>query len=457
MGIPTVIITREGFDGVVENAFSSKGFSMEAAHVVYPSNMFLPGSELDPLASSLDRLVAGITSWEPEVKRQTIFTPEHITVLGEDREDAAERINERFLQEMWADGLPIVPPTKERVEWMMTGTDLPPDAVIGEILPRGGIATVETLAVNLVMAGGRPEYMPVFLAAVEAIVNPKLRHQRMNTTTNSTYPVVIVNGPVAKQIPLNSGYGCLGPDPLHFAGASIGRAIRFVLMNVGGAMPGKTSMAIYGGPARYTGLVFAEDEAGIPADWSSLGEEQGYSRDRNVVTVYAVSGTTNIPGGETGTDKAVLASLNRAAGCMGIPVGNYWFMTYHPKGTAGILLMARGTAQGLSAGGWSKEAVKRYLWEHSKVPAAELGPRIEAWWMPDEDILQDPMPISMFPDGIRIVVAGGDQSGHMMWLQVGCCPEELTSAEVRLPKAWDELLKQAKGCLGACAAHPNSH
>ena len=447
-GIPSVTITRSGFTGVIDNAFSSRGFPKEAAKVKYPSEMFLPGSDLRPIADKLDSLIAGFTQWEPRIKKKGVSSAGMFTIKGENHQDAFTKMNDFFLQHLWGDGLPLLPPTKERVKWILTGTDLPADQEIGEVLPRGGIATPEALAITLAMAGGRPEYMPVLVAAVKAILDPGLKHERMNTTTNSVYPVVIVNGPVAEDIRLNSGYGCLGPDPLEPAGASIGRAIRLVLMDLGGSIPEKTSMSIFGGPARYTGLVFAEDETGIPKTWKPLHVEQGFSPGSNTATVYAVSSTTNIPGGETGTEEAIKASLNRAAGCMGIPIGNYWFVTYQPEGVAGILLMGRNTARGLAQRGWDKKRVKNYLWQHSKVPVSQLGPRFEIWWMPPEKILQDPMPISIDPQGIKIVVAGGKQSGHMMWLQVGCCPKRLVTEKIELPSNWERLIRDSAGHLG---------
>jgi hypothetical protein len=223
---------------------------------------------------------------------------------------------------------------------------------------------------------------------------------------------------------------------------------------MGGAVPGNTTMSIFGGPARYTGLVFAEDVDALPEGWSSLAEEQGFASGTNVVTLYAVSSTTNIPGGETGTEDAAYASLNRAAGALSIPNGNYWFSPtpYNEDGSAGILLVGPTTAQGLVDLGWTKSEVQNYLWEHSKVEEAELTPRINTWWVPTQDILEYPMPIAMNPDGIEVVVAGGDQSGHMMWLQVGCCPQELVSREVQLPADWVTLLEDAEADLGPPAA-----
>src|SRR5450759_4534416 len=132
------------------------------------------------------------------------------------------------------------------------GTDLPRDRLLGKLLPKGGYATVESVAVAAAMAGCRPEYLPVLIAAVEATLDPRVYHQHMQSTTGNAHPAVIVNGPVARQIRVNSGYGCLGPSSVYPAGAAIGRALRLLLMNVGGAIPGTGSMAIHGGPARYT-------------------------------------------------------------------------------------------------------------------------------------------------------------------------------------------------------------
>ncbi|MFC1933950.1 hypothetical protein ACFLXX_02200 [Chloroflexota bacterium] len=293
--------------------------------------------------------------------------------------------------------------------------------------------------------------MPVLIAAMEAIGAPESFHHRMNTTTCSVYPVVVVNGRVAKDIRLGSGYGCLGPDPRYPAGGSIGRAIRFMLQGAGGAVPGIGTMSIFGGPARYTNIVFAEDEDNIPSDWEPLSIEQGFREGDNAVTTYAVASTTNIVGADAGDKESALITLNLATAYMRDPCTNYFLHPYNPKGAAGILLMAGGTAQGLSRLGWDKEKVKAYLWENSKVPASELA-RLTAPGssrsIEFRKMIKDPMPISMSPKGIKIVVAGGMQSGHMMWLQVGASPDQLVSTRVQLPRNWEELLKRANEDLG---------
>ena len=138
-----------------------------------------------------------------------------VSVEGADYGEAINKMNTLFLKNSWGDGLPILPATEERVNWLLGGTDLARDTVIGRIMPSGRAATVESLAVNLAMTGGRPEYMPVLMAALKAFTDPRFRHQMMQTTTCSVNLAAIVNGPIGSQIRLNAGYGCLGPDPRH--------------------------------------------------------------------------------------------------------------------------------------------------------------------------------------------------------------------------------------------------
>ncbi len=277
------------------------GFPAEASQVIYPVGMFLSGSDLTPIEEKIDELVTGLTKWKPKAKKKKVITPPKVSVKGKDYEEAFTNVNKLFLRNMWSDGLPIIPPTEERVNWLLTGTELSPDKVV-------------------------------------AISDPRSQHQSMNATTCSVYPVVIVNGPVAKQIRLGSGYGCLGPDPLYPAGASIGRAIRFLLQDAGGAIPGIGTMSIYGGPARYTNIVFAEDEDALPSGWEPLNVEQGFSRGSNIVTTYAVASTTNIFGAEAGDEEQASLTLYLASKVMGIPNRNYWMHCYNPEGAMNLPL-----------------------------------------------------------------------------------------------------------------------
>jgi hypothetical protein len=457
MGIPTMIVTRAGFSQVVANSFTGFGFPPEAPSVSeFPSEMFLPASDLSPLERNVDQVVFGLTRWKPRAyPEKGSASPGKSTVAGRDFEEAVSRMNFLFLRNAWGDGLPIQPPTRERVDWILRGTDFPRGRVIGKIFPRGGIATVEVLAINLAMAGGRPEYLPLLIAAVQAMTLPDYQHGAMNATTCSVYPVLIVNGPIGKEIRLNSGYGCLGPDPRHPAGGSLGRALRFLLMNVGGAIPGTGTMAIYGGPARYTNVVFAEDEEGLAPGWKPLHEERGFPRGSNTVTVMDAGGTSNINiigKLQAPMERSILNTLEGYAGYMRIPSQNSLFSMSFSDGVGGLLLIPRGVVQEMSRLGWTKEKVRNFLWERSKIPDSpqlrwEIENRVKTGETPSEWV-QYPFPICRKPEGIVIVVAGGEQSGHSYWMQTGHGGYVAKTVAIQLPAAWEDLLRKAEEDLG---------
>ena len=186
-------------------------------------------------------------------------------------EDEAEAMFDRG----WTDGLPVVPPTEERVLRMLDGTTRAPDEVVAVVPPDLVECTVEKVAVNAVMAGCKPEYLPVVLAAVEAACTDEFNAHGLLATTYFSGPVVIVNGPIARAIGMNSGVNALGQG--NRANATIGRALQLVIRNVGGGRPGEVDRATLGNPGKYT-FCFAEDEAGSP--WEPLSVERGFAPAR---------------------------------------------------------------------------------------------------------------------------------------------------------------------------------
>ena len=428
---------------------------------MFPSNTFLPGGDLTPIKENIDRILDGLTKWEPKTKEKGVVKLPKITVEGEDYPEAMAKMNNLFLRNLWSDGLPMLPPTTERVDWILTGTDLSRDTIVGggNIQPRGGITSVEMIAVCLAMAGGRPEYLPVLIAATEAMTHPQVVLSAWSTTTGPTTPVVIVNGPVAKQIRLNRGYGCLGPSSEFPAGVSIGRAIRFLLMNLGGAIPGRGTMSLYGGPGRYGGLVFAEDEDRLPPDWEPLNVEQGYPRGSNSLTFHVVDQTGQVWLGQSITKEDTMNSLNDWARTMAVTAQfPTWQQWWHPAGAPGYLLICCSTAQGLSELGWSKEKVKVYLWEHARCHDSdpigwsgetlkEMIERLVKQGGLPKEYVQWPLPIAQRPENIKVVVCGGRQGGHSYWLQADQRGVSNT-AEIKLPANWDLLLRKTEEDLG---------
>ena len=240
------------------NAVAGLGLAPDAAMVTFPIEMFLPGSDIAPVEARKREFYDGLTRWRPALAGDGAGEAPTVQVQGTSVEDAFARANHLMLTNRWGDGLPLWPPTRERVDWILGGAAQPRHRKLGTFPPRGGVTTVESCAIALAMAGGRPEYLPVLVAAVEAFLDAASGSEQLQAASGSAFPVVIVNGPIGARIRLNAGFGCLGPDPQRPAGASIGRALRLLQQNLGGALPSIGTMANYGG-MRYTNVVFAED------------------------------------------------------------------------------------------------------------------------------------------------------------------------------------------------------
>ncbi len=186
---------------------------------------------------------------------------------------------EFFLEKEWSDGFPVVTPTEARVQWMLKGTRRNPDEVVGHVPPAGEAATVRTVAIHALMAGCRPEYLPVVLGGLALIVREEFNMGGVQCTMHGVAPLMIVNGPHARKIGLHGGNGCFGPG--FRANATIGRAIRLMLLNLGGGIAGVASATVFGSPIRYTACV-AENVEHSP--WESLAVSRGYAADDDVIS-----------------------------------------------------------------------------------------------------------------------------------------------------------------------------
>jgi len=190
---------------------------------------------------------------------------------------------EFFLAKAWSDGLPVVTPTEARVQRMLTGTRRAPEELLGLIPPALEPATVRTVAIHAVMAGCQPVYLPVVLGGLGLMLREAFNLNGVQGTLHGVAPLMIVNGPYAQQIGLHGGSGCFGPG--FRANATIGRAIRLMLLNLGGGLPGLASATVFGTPLRYTGCL-TENQADSP--WESLAVANGYAPEANVITCVMV-------------------------------------------------------------------------------------------------------------------------------------------------------------------------
>ncbi len=294
----------------------------------------------------------------------------------------------------WTDGLPVVPPTPERVMRMLGGTGRAPEDLVGEIAPDYAPCTVEKVAINAVMAGCRPEYMPVVLAAVEAAARPEFNWHGLAATTYFSGPVVVVNGPITRAIDMNSGHNALGQG--NRANATIGRALQLVLRNIGGARPGEIDRATLGNPGKYT-FCFAENETDSP--WPSLAEERGASPGASAVTLFA---------GEA--PRGVVDQLSREPESLASSLAMALRSVAHPKlvlGFDAMVVISPEHMRVLGEANWSKDELRAAIMKHLMLPKSEIvrGAQDCAEGVP---AAVEAAALPKFrPDGLWFVHAGG--------------------------------------------------
>ncbi len=312
-----------------------------------------------------------------------------------DPEDAIEVAYDRG----WSDGLPIVPPTPLRVAMMLSGTTRRPDEVIGLIPPNLSECTVEKAAANAVMAGCRPEYFPVVLAVIEAALDPRFSMHGLLATLWFSGPVVIVNGPVARRIGMNSGGNALGQG--NRANATIGRALQLVIRNVGGGLPGGVDRAVFGNPGKYT-FCFAEDES--DPDWTPLSVARGFKPGTSTVTLFHGDGVQGISAGRSRTPEGLARSL-----AMGLCA------VCHPKlaeWAGAILVVSPDHYAIFSEGGWRRTEIEAGLREALRRPGRDL---VQGAYGVEEGI--DPARaeemVDKFNEGALLVVRAGGRGGLM--------------------------------------------
>lgn len=313
-----------------------------------------------------------------------------------DEADALERLHELGC----TDGLPVIIPTPERVARLVAATGLPGDLSLGAMGPNLGDATVEKVAVAAVMAGCTPDHVPVVLAAVKAVLDPRFDLTEMQSTTHCIAPLVIVNGPARAACgPVASGFGALGPG--HRANASIGRALRLAMMNIGGARPGTSDMALLGHPGKFT-FCLAEDEESSP--FPALHVALGYDAEQSVVTVVGTEAPHSVicvtDADDPGSPQWVLSTL---AAALAPPGSN----NAHLRGGSAVVLLNPEHATVLAGAGLDRDAVASALWEravYTRGQLRRLNPAM-AGKGPDDEVVR------CFADPSDIVIVHAGAAG----------------------------------------------
>jgi hypothetical protein len=312
--------------------------------------------------------------------------------------DSADAAVEAFHERGWTDGLPIIVPTEERIQAMIEASGLPGSKPVGVIPPRWAEATVEHIAVNAVMAGCLPEYMPVLVAAVEAACDPEFVLYSVQATTHPCAVLMVVSGPIVQELGMNSSHGVFAPG--NRANASMGRAMRLILINVGGAIPGRGDQSTQGSPAKYSYCI-AENEEASP--WPAFRMSLGFGLKESTVTVFSGESPHNV--NEHICDSAY-TTLRVVASVMTTLAHNH--VTGVGKGDC-LVVLGPEHAHTIAEGGFSRADAQRYLWETARNPVGKIHDvRTANWpaWVNPEDP-EAMVPITEKPEDIRIMVAGG--------------------------------------------------
>lgn len=306
----------------------------------------------------------------------------------------------------WGDGLPLIPPTAERVREFVTATGRYPDELVGEIPPRNGRATIEKIAINAVMAGASPASMPLLVASLEAMLDPEFNLFALNTTTCCVVPGLFVNGPVRHELSIPMGPGCFGGEA--GAGPSIGRATRLAMRNIGGQRVGLNSKSVFGQPARVSGICVAEWEERSP--WAPLATRRGIPSGTSAVTVHGVTGTIDIAD-IVSQDGASLTEL--VGKSLAFPGTNAFIGAHHG---AEILVCIAPTWAALMAGTYPAiEDLQNALYHTAALPVSWFpGPQAAAAEANDRVDANGMVHLVESPDHLLVMICGGLGNLHAL-------------------------------------------
>jgi len=390
----------------------------------------------------LDQVIKGLTVQPPEEKsseepglRDSVFR------------GTFEEVNAFFYEREWSEGLPIVPPTVEKVEHFLKFTERSADHVIGRLLPDNREATVWNIAVNGVMAGCRPEYMPVLIAIVEGMADPVFGQEHLGHTPG-TETLIILNGKIIKDLDFNCTQGALRPG--FQANTSVGRFWRLYLRNGAGFLPHKTDKGCFGGNFR---IVLAENEDALAgAGWEPLSVDQGFKAGDNVVTVTSCTEATQAIEVGAPTAEEILKNIEARM------ADNHLFIQFFFRGmrTRPTIVITPAALNVFSSAGYTKTKVKQHFYENAKLKVSRLSGMIvnrfykgieEGNWPEQLGTSKDTnryVQMVSSPDDFLIVVSGDPDRDHVLICANNGYMGYPVSKKIELPSNWEELLKAAK-------------
>jgi hypothetical protein len=407
--LPTVLLLSTPFVPLAASQARILGMpSVPTVVLAHPIGGTPLESVLSKLDAALDEIVGKLTTALPTASAAAPASDpgEWVDI---DSGDEWSDLQVEFGKRGWGDGLPLVPPTAERLEAMIRGAGLAAETVVGLLAPRMGAATVRTIAANAVMAGCRPAHMPLLVAAVQAMCDRSFNLYGIQTTTHPVGPLMIVGGPLAAALGVHSGSGMFGPGP--WANGVIGRAVRLMLLHVGGGRPVEIDKSTMGQPGKYT-FCIAENEAASP--WAPLRADRGFAADVSTVTMVGAEAPHNINDHESTRAGALLTML---AGSVAQTGQNNVYYTGEP-----LLVLSPEHAATIAAEGFSKDEVRRVIYEEARLPLRSFSQEnIERrFWRKFPKRYRDrsldaPVTVAQCWEDIMVVVAGG-AGKHSMYI-----------------------------------------
>ena len=336
--------------------------------------------------------------------------------------EAFVKMNRQFLELEWGDGFPLIPPTPEMVEQMLKGTTRSPGDVVTVLAPGSGLATVEKIAINAVMAGCEPVHLPILIAACEAYTGLGHRVRVMAMSTSPHAPLMVINGPIAKEIGINSKRCSMGPGLQSRHNIVLGRALRLIMINIGNCRPGHMDMDTIGSARKFS-MCVAENEEQSP--WEPYHVEKGFDREASTVTIFGTRDEIDVNDLQNWTPEGV---LNSFAFFSAIPGGEYLERTVPGSGPSDFthLLMLCPEHANI-CGKWTKKAVREYVHQHCRASARRLlnKPRnapdkIHAQWrwllkLSEWEQEQTILPVLESANDIDILVVGGPAGKNLIF------------------------------------------
>jgi len=421
LGIPTVTITTTEFASLARDTAFGQGAEPSFVVVPHPMGMISLAEIRQKAESVFPEILKAATDWQPVVKPTLLAKPaypaEKLKLKG-----TVENINAIFLSRGLSLGIPIIPPTPERVREMLKGTSRRPEEVVGRVPPRMGALTIELVATHAVMAGCKPSYMPLLISALEALLDPIANWRGITTTTATSAAMVIVNGPIVKEIGLASGQGAAGK--MHHANASIGYAINLALGIVGGSKPPTPDKSTLGGPADFVCWIFGENEDKLPAGWKPFHVDRGFKESDSVVTVMGIyPPVDNIDHWSITPEEHVNWWSHLVTPLLSIG-GPCWITQMEQPHIIGL---GAEHAQLVAGAGWTKDQFRKALWEKARIPFSAWPkgcPNTDLFLKKFGKVTPDTLvPFTFKPQDLHVIIAGGyGKHSHFFAPFPGCFP-----------------------------------